>query len=85
MAEFYIGIFKILLALGLITYTFVTMVGGNPKHDVYGFRFWNKPGAFAEHLVSGPSGRFCGVLASIVQAGFTICGSVLDVTYVGLC
>ncbi|KAL5363848.1 amino acid permease-domain-containing protein [Aspergillus floccosus] len=74
IAEFYIGIFKILLALGLIAYTFVTMVGGNPKHDAYGFRYWNNPGAFAEHLVSGSSGRLCGVLASIVQAGFTICG-----------
>ncbi|KIA75911.1 general amino acid permease [Aspergillus ustus] len=73
-AEFYIGIFKVLLALGLIFYTFITMVGGNPQHDAYGFRYWNHPGAFAEHLVSGPSGRLCGVVAAMVQAGFTICG-----------
>ncbi|KAL4877392.1 amino acid permease-domain-containing protein [Aspergillus karnatakaensis] len=73
-AEFYIGIFKVLLALGLTFYTFITMVGGNPQHDTYGFRYWNHPGAFAEHLVSGPSGGFCGVVAAMVQAGFTICG-----------
>ncbi|KAL3457283.1 amino acid permease-domain-containing protein [Aspergillus heterothallicus] len=73
-AEFYIGIFKVLLALGLTFYTFITMVGGNPQHDAYGFRYWNNPGAFAEHLVSGPSGRLCGVVSAMVQAGFTICG-----------
>jgi amino acid transporter len=50
------------------------MVGGNPQRDVYGFRYWNKPGAFAEYLVDGPSGRLCGVVAAMVQAGFTFCG-----------
>ncbi|KAL4901684.1 hypothetical protein BDW74DRAFT_187274 [Aspergillus multicolor] len=73
-AEFYIGMFKILLALGVTSYTFITMVGGNPMHDAYGFRFWNEPGAFAENLVSGPSGRLCGVVAAVVRAGFTVCG-----------
>ncbi|KAL4974025.1 cytochrome P450 [Aspergillus desertorum] len=63
-AEFYIGMFKILLALGLTFYTFITMVGGYPKHDVYGFRFGNEPGPFAENLVTGPSGRLCGVVAA---------------------
>jgi amino acid permease len=29
--------------VGLIMYTFVTMVGGNPNHDAYGFRYWNNP------------------------------------------
>lgn len=29
--------------LGLICYTFVTMVGGNPHHDAYGFRYWKNP------------------------------------------
>jgi amino acid permease len=42
-SEFYMSIFKIFLMLGLITYTFVTMVGGNPRGDAYGFRYWNKP------------------------------------------
>ncbi|KAL4783741.1 amino acid permease/ SLC12A domain-containing protein [Aspergillus varians] len=73
-AEFYIGMFKVILALALISYTFITMVGGNPLHDTYGFRYWNKPGAFTEHLVGGASGRLCGVVSAIVQAGFTICG-----------
>ena len=29
--------------LGLILYTFVTMVGGNPHRDAIGFRYWNDP------------------------------------------
>ncbi|KAK2812444.1 hypothetical protein FQN50_001445 [Emmonsiellopsis sp. PD_5] len=73
-AEFYMGFFKILLALALIAYTFVTMVGGNPKHDVYGFRYWKEPGPFVDYLLDGSTGRFLGVLAAIVQAGFNICG-----------
>ena len=32
--------------IGLTLYTFVTMVGGNPLKDKYGFRFWKTPGPF---------------------------------------
>ncbi|PLB46228.1 hypothetical protein P170DRAFT_467331 [Aspergillus steynii IBT 23096] len=74
ISEFYLSIFKIFLMLGLIMYTFVTMVGGNPRHDVYGFRYWRDPGAFVSYLVPGDTGRFCGVVASMVQASFTMVG-----------
>ena len=43
ISEFYMSIFKVFLMLGLISYTFVTMVGGNPRRDPYGFRYWNDP------------------------------------------
>lgn len=43
ISEFYLSIFKVFLMLGLMMYTFVTMVGGNPRHDPYGFRYWNNP------------------------------------------
>ena len=36
--EFWLSSFKIILAAGLLLYSFITMVGGNPHHDVYGFR-----------------------------------------------
>ncbi|KAI9737839.1 MAG: hypothetical protein M1834_009208 [Cirrosporium novae-zelandiae] len=74
IAEFYFSIFKVLLILGCIFFTFITMVGGNPLHDVYGFRYWNKPGAFVEHLAPGNTGRFLAIVSSMVQASFTICG-----------
>jgi hypothetical protein len=57
-AEFWLSGGKVILIFLLFSFTFVTMVGGNPQHDAYGFRYWNKPGAFAEHLSSGAIGRF---------------------------
>lgn len=65
---------KLLLIIGLIAFTFVTMVGGNPQHDVYGFRYWKNPGAFAEHYATGDLGRFMGFIACLIQASFTIAG-----------
>ena len=43
LSEFYLSSFKVFLMLGLIMYTFVTMVGGNPKHNAYGFAYWENP------------------------------------------
>ncbi|KAK6814018.1 hypothetical protein RU639_010491 [Aspergillus parasiticus] len=74
VAEFYLSFFKIFLMLGLILYTFVTMVGGNPHRDAIGFRYWNDPGAFVSHLVAGDTGRFLGVLSCMIQGAFTMVG-----------
>lgn len=41
-SEFWLALGKVILAIGLIAFTFITMVGGNPLHDVYGFRNWNR-------------------------------------------
>ncbi|KAI3065378.1 hypothetical protein CBS147353_8435 [Aspergillus niger] len=74
VSEFYLSSFKIFLMVGLLLYTFITMVGGNPRHDVYGFRYWRDPGAFVSYIVSGGVGRFCGVLACMIQGSFTMVG-----------
>ncbi|KAH8672351.1 amino acid permease [Ilyonectria robusta] len=74
ISEFYLSIFKVLLMVGLFFFTFITMVGGNPLHDAYGFRYWNNPGAFVEHIVPGGTGRFLGILSCLYQASFSICG-----------
>lgn len=50
------------------------MVGGNPQHDAYGFRYWKNPGSFAEYVTTGPLGRFQGFLGSMWSAAFTIVG-----------
>ena len=55
-------------------FTFITMVGGNPKGDAYGFRYWNDPGAFAEFRTTGSLGRFEGFLAALWNASFTVVG-----------
>jgi amino acid transporter len=43
VSEFYLSVFKIVLMMGLIVYTFITMVGGSPDRDPYGFRYWKNP------------------------------------------
>ena len=44
--EFWLALGKVLLIIGLIIYTFIAMLGGNPLHDRFGFRYWNDPGSF---------------------------------------
>ncbi|PQE17526.1 general amino acid permease protein [Rutstroemia sp. NJR-2017a BBW] len=73
-SEFYLAMGKVLLIVGLICFTFVTMLGGNPLGDRFGFRFWNHPGAFAELYKTGSLGRFLGFLQCLIQASFTIAG-----------
>lgn len=73
-AEFYLSSGKVILIVVLYFFTFITMVGGNPQHDAYGFRYWQNPGAFAAYLHSGALGRFEGFLNAIWTASFTIVG-----------
>ena len=37
-SEFWLSMGKVILIVGLILYTFITMLGGNPEHDRFGFR-----------------------------------------------
>ncbi|MCJ1441225.1 MAG: hypothetical protein MMC23_001711 [Stictis urceolatum] len=50
------------------------MLGINPIHDRYGFRFWHTPGSFAPLYRPGSLGRFLGWLQCLIQASFTIAG-----------
>lgn len=50
------------------------MIGGNPQHDAYGFRYWKSPGPFAEFITTGNLGRFEGFLGSLWIAAFTVVG-----------
>ncbi|CAH2351252.1 general amino acid permease Agp2p [[Candida] railenensis] len=72
--EFWLSIGKVILASGLIIFTFITMVGGNPEHDVYGFRYWKDPGVMNTYWSTGDLGRFQGFLACLIQACFTFAG-----------
>ena len=58
----------------LFAFTFITMVGGNPQGDAYGFRYWQDPGSFAEYLSKGDLGRFQGFLAALWLASYTCVG-----------
>ncbi|KAJ9627752.1 general amino acid permease agp2 [Taxawa tesnikishii (nom. ined.)] len=72
--EFWCALGKVLLIVGLIIFTFITMLGGNPLGDRFGFRYWKNPGAFAELYKTGDLGRFLGFLQCLIQASFTIAG-----------
>ncbi|KAH6949743.1 amino acid permease/ SLC12A domain-containing protein [Ilyonectria sp. MPI-CAGE-AT-0026] len=73
-AEFWLSGGKLVLIFMLFAFTFITMVGGNPKGDAYGFRYWSNPGAFATYLSTGDLGRFEGFLAALFSAAFTVVG-----------
>ena len=69
--EFWISILKVLLQIGLILYTFITMVGGNPIGDKFGFRYWKNPGPL---VGATPALRMKGVFDALVWAVFAIGG-----------
>lgn len=72
--EFWLSIGKVILIVGLLSYTFVVMVGGNPTHTAIGFTYWKNPGAFAELYRTGDTGRFLGFMYCLIQAAFAIAG-----------
>ncbi|EXJ81650.1 hypothetical protein A1O1_07715 [Capronia coronata CBS 617.96] len=73
-AEFWLSGGKVILIIMLFFFTFITMVGGNPRHDAYGFRYWRDPGPMAEYHTKGGLGRFEGLLAALWSASFTVVG-----------
>ncbi|KAK7728925.1 Proline-specific permease [Botryosphaeria dothidea] len=73
-SEFFFSCTKILLILGLILLTFITMVGGNPKHDAYGFRHWKGGNAMHEYYAEGVTGRFLGWWTCVLYAAFSVAG-----------
>ncbi|KAK8113842.1 hypothetical protein PG999_005911 [Apiospora kogelbergensis] len=72
--EFWLSFGKLLLIIMLFCFTFIVMVGGNPQHDAFGFRYWKDPGSFAEYIATGSLGRFQGFLGAFFSAAFTIVG-----------
>lgn len=73
-AEFWLSGGKVILIFMLFFFTFVTMVGGNPQGDAYGFRNWTNGGAFREYITTGDLGRFEGFLGGLTSAVFTVVG-----------
>ncbi|KIX07336.1 uncharacterized protein Z518_01989 [Rhinocladiella mackenziei CBS 650.93] len=73
-SEFLFSILKVLLLFGLVMLTFITMCGGNPKHDAYGFRNWKHGDAMHEYYTTGTTGRFLGFFIAIRYAAFSIGG-----------
>ncbi|WVQ65195.1 uncharacterized protein L199_003368 [Kwoniella botswanensis] len=69
--EFWLALGKVLLASGLILFTFIAMLGGNPLHDRFGFRYWKNPGPWAGETASG---RLESFVNAVNVAGFCMGG-----------
>jgi len=53
---------------------FIVDLGGGPKHDRLGFRYWKHPGAMKEYDSTGNTGRFLGLFSVLVNAAFSYGG-----------
>ena len=69
-SEFWFASIKILCILGLIILSFILFWGGGPSHDRLGFRYWQRPGAFADHITDGTGGNFLDVYTGVIKGGF---------------
>lgn len=73
-SEFIMASTKVILLFGLCLITLITMSGGNPHHDAYGFRNWGNGNAMRAYYTTGDTGRFLGWFKVVIYAGFTIAG-----------
>ena len=73
-AEFCFASIKIITIVGLIIFAFIIDLGGGPKRDRLGFRYWKKPGAMKAYVASGDTGRFLGLFSTLVNAAFSYGG-----------
>ncbi|OVF10455.1 putative amino acid permease [Clavispora lusitaniae] len=72
-SEFWLSLGKLILCILLLFFTLITMCGGNPRHDAFGFRNWKAEGGpIAEFLTTGSSGRFHGFMAGLFSACFVV-------------
>lgn len=73
--EFWLSLGKLILCIGLLLFTLVTMCGGNPQGDAFGFRAWHAAGGpIAEYRTTGSLGRLEGFLAGLIGALFIVVG-----------
>ena len=73
-AEFIFSSIKIITLLGLLIFAIIIDLGGGPKHDRLGFRYWHRPAAMKTYITSGDLGRFLGFFSTLVNAAFSYSG-----------
>ncbi|KAJ7445221.1 amino acid permease/ SLC12A domain-containing protein [Mycena galericulata] len=73
-SEFCFAVIKIALVIGCIIGGLVVDLGGGPRHERIGFRYWKDPGAFAPYLLPGNKGKFLGWFQTLLQAAYSYLG-----------
>lgn len=81
--EFWMSSIKVLALIGLILFGLICDLGGNPRHDRVGFRYWDNPGVFSYYLKEGALGKFLGVWSVMTNALFAYMGTELIGVTVG--
>ncbi|KAG8910646.1 hypothetical protein FRC01_006211 [Tulasnella sp. 417] len=81
--QFWMSGIKVLTLIGLILFGLICDLGGNPRHDRVGFRYWNDLGVFSYYLEEGDLGRFLGVWSVMTNALFAYMGTELIGVTVG--
>ncbi|KAK6457826.1 proline-specific permease [Scheffersomyces xylosifermentans] len=71
--EFFSSMLKVLLIVGLMIFALISMCGGNPHNNAYGFQHWKEGGLFRSYLVPGTTGQFLGWWSVLIYAAFS-CG-----------
>ncbi|KAL2423846.1 Dicarboxylic amino acid permease [Exophiala dermatitidis] len=81
--EFWLSTLKVIVIIGIIILSLVLALGGGPDHDRKGFRYWSEPGAFAEYIDDGATGKFLAFWSTMVTATFAYLGTELVGVTVG--
>ncbi|KAG8425953.1 lysine permease [Metarhizium acridum] len=74
--EMWFSSIKVVTVIGFIIFGMCINAGAGDQGYI-GFRYWTYPGAFAEYVVSGASGKFVGFWSVLITAGFSYQGSEL--------
>ncbi|KFH45585.1 Arginine permease-like protein [Hapsidospora chrysogenum ATCC 11550] len=74
--EMWLSSIKVVTIVGFIIFSICVNAGVGDQGYI-GFKYWENPGAFAEYLVSGATGKFVGFWAVLITAGFSFQGSEL--------
>lgn len=81
--EFWLSTIKVTVIVGVIILSLILALGGGPDHDRKGFRYWSDPGAFAEYIDEGATGRFLAFWSTVGTATFAYLGTELVGVTVG--
>ncbi|KAL6870172.1 lysine permease [Amphichorda felina] len=74
--EMWFSTIKVVTLVGFIIFS-ICINAGVGDQGYIGFKYWKDPGAFAEHIVEGATGKFVGFWAVLITAGFSFQGSEL--------
>ncbi|ROT37756.1 arginine permease [Sodiomyces alkalinus F11] len=74
--EMWFSMIKVVTIVGWLIFA-VCINAGVGDEGYLGFKYWESPGPFVEHIVPGSVGKFVGFWATLVIAGFSFQGAEL--------